>query len=101
MQEITSRLVEKYGSNRSIFFHNANCVWVLANVIQEAQSLDPTVIAQTWEKMKTIDTIFGTGIVCGTESYGIANHAVTHPQPVIFIDDAQVQWSDWFDVQVP
>jgi hypothetical protein len=59
-------------------FHNWNLwgwneVMVIVQAIEKAQSLDTTVIANTWRKMDSIKTIYGPGKMGGEKTYGIKN----------------------------
>ncbi|MGD0917995.1 MAG: ABC transporter substrate-binding protein [Thermodesulfobacteriota bacterium] len=82
MNEITKRIIAKYGPSTSIYLQGANSLWVLKQVIEAAQSLDPTVVKAKWEAMDKVDTLFGPGRMCGDITYGIKHHAVAHPEPV-------------------
>jgi branched-chain amino acid transport system substrate-binding protein len=74
-----------------------NAVWVLAQAIEKAQSLDPTRVRDVWEKMKSIQTIWGPGRMCGRKTYGI-NHTVCHPIPIAALVKGKVKWVKWIDV---
>ena len=81
MNELTKRVTDKYGMKTSIYIQGANCLWALKEAIQAAQSLDPTVVKAKWETMDKIETLYGTGRMCGEQTYGIKNHALSHYQP--------------------
>lgn len=101
LEELMTRLYNKYGATRSTWFQTTNSVYELAQVIQIAQSLDPTVIKETWETLETIDTPFGTGRVGGLETYGI-RHAVSHPLAFQVLDEnGEIQFGGWYEVYVP
>jgi branched-chain amino acid transport system substrate-binding protein len=53
-------------------------IWTLVQAIQKAQSLDPTMVAKTWEKMQGIETTHGLGHMGGLQTYG-TNHVVVRP----------------------
>jgi ABC-type branched-subunit amino acid transport system substrate-binding protein len=74
-----------------------NGIYCLVQAIQKAQSLDPTVVRDTWEKMDTIDTAFGTGSMGGMAEYGI-KHAVFFPLPFSTLDNNKVSFAKWIDV---
>ena len=38
-----------------------DAIYTMVQAIENAQSLDPQVVATSWEKMTTIDTVFGAG----------------------------------------
>jgi ABC-type branched-subunit amino acid transport system substrate-binding protein len=81
MNELGKRITAKYGKNEPLFFQGADCLWVLAQAIEAAQSLDPTVVRAKWETMDKVETFQGTGRMCGDETYGLHHHAVAHPLP--------------------
>jgi len=74
--------------------------YCLTQAIQKAQSLDPTVVKNTWEKMSSIDTVYGPGRVGGMKTYGI-NHNVSYSTPVTSLQDGKVVWVGWWKVPLP
>ena len=51
-----------------------------------------------------METIYGTGTIGGTETYGVANHAVGSPRAVSIIDPgAEGGWyfADWIETTIP
>jgi hypothetical protein len=56
--------------------------WCLVQAIDKAQSVDPNVVKNSFEKMTKIETPFGPGTMGGKETYGI-NHIVVRPLPVV------------------
>ena len=48
----------------------------LVSVIKAANSIDPDAVKAQWEKMDTVDSLYGKAIVSGDESYGIKHHAL-------------------------
>lgn len=100
LAELIKRDTEKYGTEITISGGTANGVYCFAQAIQAAQSLDPTVVRDTWEKMETIETIYGTGWMGGLTTYGI-KHAVAHPEGVVGLEDGQVVFYKWMEVRIP
>jgi len=90
MNEMGKRITAKYGKNESIYLQGADALWVLVQAIEAAQSLDPTVVKAKWETMDKVKTFQGMGRMGGDESYGIKNHAVSHPQPFQMMKDGKV-----------
>jgi ABC-type branched-subunit amino acid transport system substrate-binding protein len=97
-QEIIDRTLAQYGEDYSIKFTGANALWIIKDAIETAQSLDPTVVKDKLESMGTVDTIYGTGTLCGNETYGIANHVVAHPLPIQVFKDGQVVPGGWINI---
>lgn len=68
--------------------------WPLVQAIEAAQSLDATMVKDTFEKMKVIKTPYGDGHLCGLKTFGI-NHMITAPQPMAAIEKGVVKWVEW------
>lgn len=100
MAEMQDRLVEKYGKERSVHLQIVNAIWCLAQAIEYAQSLDPTVVRDAWENLDTMETPYGTGHISGLETYGI-RHAISHPEPYQLLDNGEAKFGGWVDVRVP
>lgn len=100
IKEIAPRFIEKYGHALYYNYWGFNVVYVLVNAIEAAQSVDHTVVRDNWEKMKTIDSIYGPSTMGGLETYGI-NHTVCHPVAIQSLMDAQVKHIKWVEVKVP
>ena len=67
-------------------------------------SVDPADVAAAWEAGGQVETIYGTGTIGGTETYGVANHAVGSPRAVSIIDpEAEDGWyfAEWIPTLVP
>jgi len=100
-KEICKRTTAKYGSDYTLYLTGADGLWDLKQVMEKAQSLDPTVVKTTWESMDTIETIFGPGKVCGDETFGIKHHVVAHPLPIQILKDGKVVSGGWMPVYMP
>jgi branched-chain amino acid transport system substrate-binding protein len=100
MKEIMDRYYAQYGSEAGIHMQTPNCLFILKQVIEKAQSFDTTVIKDTWETMDTFDTAYGTGHLGGLETYGI-KHAISHPDMTQVLDNGEVKFGAWEDVRVP
>jgi branched-chain amino acid transport system substrate-binding protein len=98
MNELFNREKAKYGEDYIGRVAGANSLFILAEVIEAAQSLDPTVVKEKWESMDEIETIYGMGTVCGDKTFGINHHFVAHPQPIHRIQGGKVVPSGWIDV---
>jgi ABC-type branched-subunit amino acid transport system substrate-binding protein len=98
LDAICDMLGTQYEEQGVIYMMTGNSLWVLAQVIESAQSLDPTVVKEKWESMDTVETLFGTGILSGDETYGIKHHAIGHPLPYQKLMDGEVSHGGWVDV---
>lgn len=99
LNELIKRLKTKYDDTFS-FGNDANCLYLLKQVIEEAESLDTTVVRDTWENMATFDTIYGEATLGGLELYGI-KHAVVHPMPTQLVMDGEGTQGPWILIDIP
>jgi branched-chain amino acid transport system substrate-binding protein len=98
VKEMYNREVAKYGEDYVCRIAGANSLWVLKEVIEAAQSLDPTVVKEKWESMDEVETIYGTGTVCGDKTYGIKHHFVAHPHSIDRVKDGKNVPGGWIDI---
>ncbi len=108
--DILNALVEKvremYGDESAATFDGAaaNCLYVMLQFMQKTGSVDPEVVAAEWAKGGEIETIYGTGVIGGEATYGVANHAIGSPRSVSIIDPtAEDGWyfAEWIPTLVP
>jgi ABC-type branched-subunit amino acid transport system substrate-binding protein len=85
-QEIIKRTFAKYGNDYPLLLTGADSLWVLKEMIEKADSLDPEVVKATWESSDKAQTIFGEACVCGDKTFGIHHHVVAAPQGLQFMD---------------
>jgi len=97
IKEIAKRAKAKHGKAYGMHIWGFNPLYELKQVIEAAQSVDPTAIKDTWEKMKTVDTVYGQGKMGGLKTYGI-NHTVCAPCPIVSLMNSEVKWVKWVDV---
>ena len=75
-------------------------LWILAQAIENAQSVDPTVVKNAFEKMTKFETTTGPGKLGGAKTYGIA-HIVYEPLPILRIMDGKVEHIRFIDTRLP
>ena len=92
---LVNEVFNRTGRKRPMFLITPNALWVLAKVIQAADSLDPAVVKAKWESMDKVDTLYGTGIMSGDQTYGIKHHAVSHPFAYQKIMNSKVSYHPW------
>jgi len=95
--EIIDRVAAEYGADYQLEMTVPNCLWVLKEAIEAAQSLDPTVVKQTLETMDEIETIWGTAKICGEQTLGI-KHVIASPQTVQILKDGVETSAAWIDL---
>ena len=81
-------------------FQGWDALWCLVQAIEAAQSLDPTDVKTAWEKMKRIETSYGTGHLGGLKTYGI-NHLVVRPCPISAFVKGKVKLIKWYTPEFP
>lgn len=103
-KKILDRYVGRFGEKVRSQFVNVgvgwNCVWPLAQAIEKAQSLDTTMVAETWEKMETVETMWGTAKMGGLKTYGV-NHVVCAPIPLSYMKDGEIYFIKWMIPEIP
>jgi len=100
IKEINKRAKAKYGRLSPTYVWGWNAPYCLVQAIEEAKSLDPTVVKDSWEKMKSIKTAYGPGRIGGMKTFGI-NHTVSYPMPLTALKDGEVVWVQWQEVPMP
>ena len=78
-----------------------NSIYVLLNMMSVAGSTDVDAVMDAWQSSSTCPTIFGPGTVGGTESYGIANHAVAAPTSFMLMDKEGVHYFPRVETIIP
>jgi branched-chain amino acid transport system substrate-binding protein len=100
IKEIKKRAMATYGKAYGMHIWGFNPLYELKQVIEAAQSMDPSVLKDTWGNMKTLDTVYGPGRMGGLKTYGI-NHTVCAPCPIVSLMNGNVKWVKWVDVYSP
>jgi ABC-type branched-subunit amino acid transport system substrate-binding protein len=100
IKEINERARAKYGKTSPTYVWGFNAPYCLIQAIEEADSLDPDVVKDSWEKMGSIDTAYGDGRMGGMSTFGI-NHTVSYPMPLTALQDGEVVWIMWQEVPLP
>lgn len=100
IKEIASRGAAQYGKASPTHVWGFNAAYCLIQAIEEAQSLDPAVVKDSWEQMTSIDTAYGPGRIGGMSTSGI-NHTVSYPMPLAALRDGEVVWIKWQEVPLP
>ena len=103
---LVAKVREKYGDDAASTFDGAaaNTLYIMLQMMQRAGSVDPADVAAAWEEGGEVDCLYGTAVIGGNETYGVENHAVSHPRPLSQMDpDAEDGWefAGWVDVIVP
>ncbi len=100
VKEIMKLGQAKFGRQSPTYVWAWNAAYCLTQAIEKAQSIDPTAVKDTWEKMKSIDTAYGAGRIGGMKTYGI-NHNVSYKTPFCSLKKGKVVWVEWRKVPLP
>lgn len=98
--EIIQKVTAKYGADYQLEMSGPNCLYILKEVIEAAQSLDPKVVKTKWESMDEVGTIFGQAKICGDKTFGIKHHVVASPQPIQILKNGKEVNAGWIDLGV-
>ena len=100
--EVLRRLEAKSGNDENLCYaaHGFDNLWMVVQAIEAAQSLDPTVVRDKWEKMDTMKSVWGTAHRGGLKTYGI-KHTMTHPIPVVSYVNGEPKTMKWMDIIAP
>jgi branched-chain amino acid transport system substrate-binding protein len=93
-KEVIQASIAKYGAFNALTVQGFDALYTMAQAIEKAQSTDPKVIAAAWEKMTTINTIFGPGKMGGMQTYGV-NHNVYFSAPMSIVKDGVISVGAW------
>lgn len=100
-KEVIDMSKKEFGEFDFMKAQGFNAIYTTVQAIQKAQSLDPKLVAATWEKMDTIDTLWGPGKMGGLKTYGI-NHSVYFDKiPIIRVEKNEISWGDWGQAYLP
>lgn len=100
MAEIAKRAKAKFGKANHWQVWGFNTLWILAQAIEGAQSLDPAVVAKYLRKMDTIKTPYGPATIGGQKTFGI-QCVITAPQAIIRVKDGKIQFVKWVHFPTP
>ncbi|KPK22167.1 MAG: hypothetical protein AMK69_20355 [Nitrospira bacterium SG8_3] len=103
LDEMIRRMEAKYGSGVDKILESSQALYVLAQIIERAQSLDPTVVKEKWESMdgQTVDSLYGPVVISGTKTFGIKAHAAANAWPGMLFDDGKISGVGWFGYTLP
>jgi branched-chain amino acid transport system substrate-binding protein len=90
-----TKLLKAGDPKRMIFGLAPNGLIMLAYAIEQANSLDPTVVRDKWETLTSVPTLFGPGFPTGQQTYGLKNHAWGYQLPWVLVKNGQIQFEPW------
>jgi branched-chain amino acid transport system substrate-binding protein len=102
LQEMIQRYQLLVGNSNAplVTLEYANPIWELGQVLNQANSFDPTVLKNTFANMTTIQTLYGPGTISGQQTFGI-NQAVSYQLPITTITNGVPTFQQWEPALVP
>jgi branched-chain amino acid transport system substrate-binding protein len=101
VQEMARLIKEKVGVEMTAdSFLGFDTLWMLAQAIEHAQSVDPTVVRDSFDKITKIDTPTGPGKIGGLKTYGV-KHIILKPIPAIRIMNGKIEVVGWVEPVLP
>jgi branched-chain amino acid transport system substrate-binding protein len=97
MVEMANRVTTQYGEDYPLSYQCITGVYLFKTLIEATQSLDPADLRAKFESMDTVDTIYGTGVIGGEETFGI-KHVVACPVPVQKWENGKAVPGGWIDI---
>ena len=97
-KEIIKRITAKFGENYQLEMSGPNALWILKEVIEAADSLDPNAVKKKWESMDSVETIFGPALIGGDKTFGLKHHVVGSPQPIQISSNGKEECAGWMDL---
>jgi hypothetical protein len=99
-KQVGEKAFAKWGLYNTAHLQGFQSVWNLLQAIQLAQSFDPAVVKDKWEKTDTMETVFGTGQMCGLKTFGI-RHVLAQKAPIQVIENAKMKYGGLMDMYLP
>ncbi len=100
MKEMVDKVKAKYNEVSWDYLRPFDALWVLAQAIEAAQSLDTTAVAKAWENMKSFKTLEGDGTMGGLQTYGV-NHQAVIPFAITKISGDKMDLVKWVTPSIP
>jgi branched-chain amino acid transport system substrate-binding protein len=95
------KYVKAAGKSNAWLAWGWNNLWILTQAIEQAQSLDPKVVAEYLHKdAKNLKSLFGPAIISGEKTLGI-KAAVCTPQAIFVAKDGKPAFVEWVMAETP
>lgn len=72
----------------------------LLQLMQGAGSTDVEAVRSYFDSIDSIETLFGTGVKCGEETFGVA-HLIAHPSHALKAENGQIVYMGTYDCVAP
>jgi branched-chain amino acid transport system substrate-binding protein len=94
--DILQEVLDARDTDLQWFGMTPNALWVLVEAMRVAQSVEPADVVAAWESMgPEVSTLYGEGLLCGTETYGLKQHAVIYGCAISKIVDGEITQIEW------
>jgi branched-chain amino acid transport system substrate-binding protein len=90
-----TKLLKTGEAKRQIFGLAPDGLIMLAYAIEQADSIDPTVVRDKWQTLTEVPTLFGPGFPTGEKLYGMKNHAWGYDSPWVLVMNGEMQFQQW------
>ena len=100
--ELYKLFVETYGEDNATAWNGAclDNLYNLLQLMQGAGSIDVEEVRSYFYSIDTVETLFGTGVKCGQETFGVA-HLIAHPNHAMKAENGQVVYMGTYDCVAP
>ena len=104
IKEIKARWLAKYAEDfvsDAVFAYDG--AWILAQVIEKAQSVDPQAVLSTFETLSqpgSLQSVFGEARVGGLKTFG-ANRVLVRPIPISGLINGKAEVYRYYTPEIP
>ena len=100
--EIYKLFVETYGEDNATAWNGAalDCLYNLLQLMQGAGSTDVEAVRTYFDGVDTVETLFGTGVRCGQETFG-NTHLIAHPSHAMKVENGEVIYMGTYECVAP
>jgi ABC-type branched-subunit amino acid transport system substrate-binding protein len=99
-KEIIPRASAKIGRLNNWQPFGWSTLWILAQAIESAQTLNPVAVAEHLRTMKSVETVFGPATVGGQKTFGI-KCVICAPQAIFIAKGGKSVFIKWVDTSTP
>ena len=100
--ELYKLFVDTYGQDNAAAWNGAcmDNLYNLLQLMQGAGSTDVEAVRSYFDSIDSIETLFGTGVKCGEETFGVA-HLIAHPSHALKAENGQIVYMGTYDCVAP
>lgn len=100
--EVYAKFVADYGEDAASAWNGAGLdnLYTLLQIMKDAGSIDVEEVRTYYSTMESVETMFGTGVKGGTETFG-NDHVITHPNHAMKTENGEVIYMGTYDCVCP